>query len=151
MEVRRFFGGEKKESARSQRELARRDGLQDAVVRMMAAVAAADGELDDSEIARMAEIYREATGSEVSPGAIRAGVRVALDGQRPVADTLALAAAALEPGDKADVIYAGIRVALANGAFDDSESSLLSKAALAMNVDAAAFRQIVERARARAG
>ena len=40
-------------------------------------------------------------------------------------------------------------MALANGAFDDSESSLLSKAALAMNVDAAAFRQIVEREGAR--
>ena len=144
MELRRFFRAGRK-PASSRQELARHDRIKDALVKLMAADA--DGELDESEVARMAEIYRETTGSEVSPAVIRAGVCVALERRESFTLELGTATAALEPGDKAEVLYAGVRVALANASFDASESSLLAKAAAAMSVPPEVFQELVVRAR----
>jgi len=143
----KFFLGNKKHEDREREELAHLDLVQDAMVKAMAAVAFADGNVDDDEIKRMGQIYHRVTGNHVESSAIRAGIRVALDSKAPIEQVLSKISGDLEPTDKANIIHAGALIALANNVFDDSERSTLRKAADAMGVGPESFKRIIERAR----
>ena len=142
-----FLRGNKKHEMREKEELAHLDLVQDAMVKTMAAIAYADGSVDDDEIKRMGQIYHKVTGNHVESSAIRAGIKVALDNKEPVESVLGKVNNELEPTDKANIIHAGALIALANNVFDDSEASTLKKAADAMGVGPESFKRIVERAK----
>lgn len=147
MSIFRFFLGNKKHEDREKEELAHLDKVQDVMVKTMAAVAYADGNVDDDEIKRMGQIYNKVTGNHVESSAIRSGIQVALDNKQPIESVLAKASKDLEPTDKANIIHAGALIALANDVFDDSEASTLKKAANAMEVGPESFKRIIDRAK----
>jgi len=143
----KFFLGNKKHETREKEELAHLDVVQDAMVKAMAAVAYADGNVDDDEIKRMGQIYNKVTGNHVESSAIKAGIQVALDSKEPIEQVLSRVSRDLEPTDKANIIHAGALIALANNVFDDSEASTLKKAADAMGVGPESFTRIIDRAK----
>ena len=143
----KFFLGNKKHEQREKQELAHLDVVQDAMVKTMAAVAYADGNVDNDEIKRMGQIYNKVTGNHVETSAIRSGIQIALESKKPIESVLAGLTGELEPTDKANIIHAGALIALANDVFDDSEASTLRKAADAMGVGPESFKRIIERAK----
>jgi tellurite resistance protein len=143
----KFFLGNKKHQDAEKRELAHLDLVQDAMVKAMAAVAFADGNVDNDEIKRMGQIYNKVTGNHVESSAIRAGIQIALENKEPIETSLGKVAGELEPTDKANIIHAGALIALANDVFDASEKSTLRQAANAMGVGPESFNRIIERAK----
>lgn len=143
----KFFLGNKKYENVEKQELEHLDLVQDAMVKAMAAVAYADGNVDEDEIKRMGQIYNKVTGNHVESTAIKSGIQVALDSKEPIESALSKVADQLEPTDKANIIHAGALIALANDVFDDSEASTLRKAAEAMEVGPESFARIIERAK----
>jgi uncharacterized tellurite resistance protein B-like protein len=143
----KFFLGNKKHEDREKQEMEHLDLVQDAMVKAMAAVAYADGNVDEDEIKRMGQIYNKVTGNHVESSAIKAGIQVALESKQPIETALSQIAGELEPTDKANIIHAGALIALANNVFDDSEASTLRKAADAMGVGPESFKRIIERAK----
>jgi len=143
----KFFLGNKKHESRERAELAHLDLVQDAMVKTMAAVAYADGNVDNDEIKRMGQIYNKVTGNHVESSAIKAGIKIALDNKKPIESILGKMSRDLEPTDKANIIHAGALIALANNVFDESEASTLRKAADAMSVGPESFKRIIDRAR----
>lgn len=142
-----FLLGNKKQREQEREELAHQDIVQDLMVKAMAAVAYADGNVDQDEIKRMGQIYHKVTGSHVESSAITAGINAALESKAPIEQVLMDQAAKLEPTDKANIIHAGALIALANDVFDDSEESTLWKASQAMGVGPDSFKRIIERAK----
>jgi uncharacterized tellurite resistance protein B-like protein len=143
----KFFLGNKKHETREKQEMEHLDLVQDAMVKAMAAVAYADGNVDEDEIKRMGQIYNKVTGNHVESSAIKSGIQVALDSKEPIESVLSKVSNDLEPTDKANIIHAGALIALANNVFDDSEQSTLRKAADAMGVGPESFARIIERAK----
>jgi uncharacterized tellurite resistance protein B-like protein len=143
----KFFLGNKKHESREKQELEHLDLVQDAMVKTMAAVAYADGNVDEDEIKRMGQIYHRVTGNHVESSAIKAGIGVALESKEPIESALSKVSRDLEPTDKANIIHAGALIALANDVFDDSEASTLRKAADAMGVGPESFTRIIDRAK----
>jgi len=143
----KFFLGSKKYENTEKQELAHLNVVQDAMVKAMAAVAFADGKVDNDEIKRMGQIYNKVTGNHVESSAIRAGIQIALDNKEPIETSLSKISNDLEPTDKANIIHAGALIALANGVFDDSEKSTLRQAANAMGVGPESFNRIIDRAK----
>lgn len=143
----KFFLGNKKHENLEKQELEHLDLVQDAMVKAMAAVAYADGNVDEDEIKRMGQIYNKVTGNHVESSAIKSGIQVALDSKEPIESVLSKVSDQLEPTDKANIIHAGALIALANQVFDDSEASTLRKAANAMGVGPESFARIIERAK----
>ncbi len=143
----KFFLGSGRHEKREKKELAHLDLVQDAMVKTMAAVAYADGNVDNDEIKRMGQIYNKVTGNHVESSAIKAGIQVALQNKKPIESILSRMSRDLEPTDKANIIHAGALIALANDVFDDSEHSTLRKAADAMSVGPESFKRIIDRAK----
>ncbi len=144
----KLFRANKKHVDTERQELEHNALVLGAMISTMAAVAYADGVIDDAEIAKMSHIYNRVTGSHAEAEDIQAAMDAAFQSKAPVEDTLAAVIKDLEHTDKANVIHAGVLIAIANDVFDPAEESLLQKVAEVLDVGPKAYKDILKRAQA---
>lgn len=114
-----------------------------AVQLAMIRVMLADGSVDPQEVRRIAEVYHELTGAEVSAEVIQAKATLALSGGRDLGAALSELAPHLSDEGKATVLESALRIAVADGAFEASERALLEEIAAALGVSETQMREAV--------
>ncbi len=114
-----------------------------AVVDIVVVIAAADGEIETSEVARAGEIVREITKVDMPPDELYARATEALDGHVPVdADLRALAPHINEHG-KELLVRIALDMAGADGHIDDSEMEVVARIGENLGMSAAHLRGII--------
>ena len=109
----------------------------------MAAVAAADGKLDDREIRLIQQVYRGQSGRLLSPTEITAAAEAHARDGCPLA-RLAAAADRLDEGTKEEIIRASYLVLLADDRVAGEERKTLKDIAAALKVPEIHFGAILE-------
>jgi tellurite resistance protein len=115
----------------------------DFILMAMAAVAAADGKLDEREIGLIQQIYRDQAGREISPEQVR-DAALALAQEGGLLPMLAGAADALDEDAKEEIIRASYLVLLADDRISGEERKTLKDISAALKVPEIHFGAILE-------
>ncbi len=119
----------------------------DALIKTMAFVASSDGSLDDAEISKIAEVYRDVMGSTVDTALIRAAVTVAQQDTKSLVVFLEDAASKLGADQTRKIVEGAIKVAAANGVLDSAETLLIDHVASSLGFSRAEAKQMIAAAR----
>lgn len=142
----RLFG--KKKAAATGKAGAESQALMvDALIRTMAFVAASDGSLDDAEIAKIAEVYKEVMNSNVEPTVIRHAVTVAEQDTKSLVVLLEDAASKLSPAQVRTIVEGAIKIAAANDVLDKAETILIDHVASSLGFSQDEAKKMIEAAR----
>lgn len=114
-----------------------RAAWQDAVLRVMVRMTAADGRIDDSEVETVQAIYHRLSGEELSPGEIASSAAATLGGSSDVASDVQAVASHLNEHGREMVMRAAVFVALADGDMAEEEWKALAALAKAMGMSPA--------------
>ncbi|WP_428543490.1 DUF533 domain-containing protein [Profundibacter sp.] len=134
-------GGAQRKSARKA-QMGQMPVVATQIVDAMCHAAISDGELDDSEVATIAEIAKQMTGEELAEDRIRLIISKA--SAKPTDSEFKAFGAGLGPVEKELVLKAVFAVIAADGQIVDSEHEFFIKTAQALGVDADTVRRIVE-------
>jgi tellurite resistance protein len=114
-----------------------------AVQLAMIRVMLADGAVDPEEVRRIAEVYHELTGAEVSVDVIQAKATLALSGGRDLSAALTELAPHLSDEGKATVLKSAVTIAIADGRLEATERAVLDEIAGALGMSESQMRETV--------
>ena len=112
---------------------------------VLAAMIIADEHIDPEEIDVACRVYRDATGLEMKPDALRQAMHTLAAGDVNVEDTLAGLADPLDHQAKERILEAALDVASADGFVLEEEDTLLATVAAAMGVTEGQYRRLMSR------
>jgi len=143
----KIFRGNKKYVEQERKETAHQALVAEAMILTMACIAEADGRVDDAELAKMAQVYGRVTGTQAEPDRIQAVVEDALKAKGSIEELLLKRAKKMESTDKANLIHAGVLIAIVDDNFDVSEQSEIWRLGNALGVSSKGMKDIIKRAK----
>lgn len=115
-------------------------GIRAVMVQMMMA----DGAIDDSEIETARQIYRRATGTELSESTLRSEAKsLGWRSESKLLESLSSLSGALNAHGKEMIVKVALWIAAADGRFEDEEQSLLFRIGEAMDMSSAHVKGVV--------
>ena len=114
-----------------------------AIRRVMALITAADGVVDDAEIATMGAIYWDMVGAEITEDELREEVDWVQRENYTIQEYMEPIAGELNMQGKEAVLHAALAVATSDGEFDDSEHDMILDAARALDVPDEHYQQLM--------
>ena len=115
-----------------------------AIRRVMALITAADGVVDDAEIAMMSDVYYDLVGADITYEELREEVEWVQRENYTIYEYMEPSAGELNMQGKEAVIEAALAVATSDGVFDDSEHDLILDAARALDIPDEYFQEIMD-------
>jgi tellurite resistance protein len=111
--------------------------------RVMILMMLADGEIGDSEIQSIQQIYSEISGSQISQSDVRKEIAIAYQENLPVTDYLKRVSPYLNDNGKELVLRSAFIVAAADGVLQKEERKLLTEIAQAIQMSPSHFRGVL--------
>lgn len=115
-----------------------------ALLRAMISMAAADDNVDDSEVASICKVYREVTKGELSPGCVSKFAATHPHGDGETRDYLRSIRHQLDRTSKEDIIRAAYLVLLADGHIAAGERKKLIDLATALDMPEIHYKAVLE-------
>lgn len=119
--------------------------FEQAVVHVVLAMIAADGELETNEVERARRVVRAATDSDISAAEIESAAGAVLDGRVRVHAALSEAAPGLRPHERAMLVRVAADIASSDGTFADAEMDGLRRIAASLGIADDELRGILGR------
>jgi tellurite resistance protein len=113
------------------------------VKRVMTLMMLADGEIADSEIQAIQDIYQRVSGSQISESDVKKEINVVKKKDMTVTDYLKEVAPYLNEHGKELILKSAIFIAAADGVFDERENRLLGEIAHALQMSPSHFKGIL--------